>query len=477
MAIYHLSTKSISRSSGRTATASAAYRAGIEIIDERTGRAHDYSKRKGVLATEIFTPNNIVISRSKLWNMAESAENRKNSRTAREIIVNLPHELNKTARMNTVRDFAIHLSDKYGIAVDMAVHEPDQHGDKRNHHAHLLLTTRKIERLENGCIILTDKSQLEISNTQLQELGLPKAQEELKDIRKIWADITNKNLKSNRINTSIDHRSHADRGLKELPTRKLGWEASALERKGIKTEVGNYNRTVQEFNSTLNQLKIIDVQLSVQPKIVIKHIKTKHPPTIKGQTVNQAIKAIEHYDNLVNDREKQIKKTMLENCETQIKKLEENHRKLKIDTKATWMIDFRSLREIGKAAKEIKKRRQDLIIIENTDYKTDAQSYVRSYSLQAEKDFQKGKATLEACKLFKYASEEAEEQYEGVITKINRLGILQESRKIGKVYHQLGSFKTLPSVGDAVIVSYDSNGIATHSELLTPQETETSSME
>ena len=79
MAIYHLSTKPISRSSGRTATASIAYRAGIAIQDERTGKSHDYTKRSGVVSTQLHTPNNLKIERNELWNLAEKTETRKNS--------------------------------------------------------------------------------------------------------------------------------------------------------------------------------------------------------------------------------------------------------------------------------------------------------------------------------------------------------------------------------------------------------------
>ena len=93
MAIYHLSTKPVSRSSGRTATASIAYRAGIAIKDERTSKEYNYTKRSGVAYTQLHTPNGLKIERNELWNLVETTETRKNSRTAREIVVNLPHEL------------------------------------------------------------------------------------------------------------------------------------------------------------------------------------------------------------------------------------------------------------------------------------------------------------------------------------------------------------------------------------------------
>ena len=262
MAIYHLSTKPVSRSSGRTATASIAYRAGIAIKDERTGKEHDYTKRSGVAYTQLHTPNGLKIKRNELWNLAETTETRKNSRTAREIVVNLPHELSGRLRMMLVNDFAKDLANQYGVAVDVAIHTPDAQGDNRNHHAHIMLTTRKLERLESGRVALTDKSQLEMSNTQLKERGLPSAREELKAIREQWANITNKHLKEAKIDARIDHRSHKDRGLEQLPTKKLGWEASALERKGIKTSTGDYNRKVEEYNHAMQQLAIIEKSLN-----------------------------------------------------------------------------------------------------------------------------------------------------------------------------------------------------------------------
>ena len=286
MAIYHLSTKPVSRSSGRTATASIAYRAGIAIKDERTGKEHDYTKRGGVVSTRLHTPNNLDIKRDELWNLAEATENRSNSRTAREIVVNLPYELSTRERVTLVNDFAEELASKYGVAVDVAVHLPDAEGDNRNHHAHIMLTTRKLERLESGRIALTSKSQLEMSNTQLKERDLPSARDELKLIRKQWADMTNERLEHAQIDARIDHRSHAERGLDQLPTQKLGWEASALERKGIKTATGDYNRKIKEYNLTLNQVAVLDK--SIQD---LKEQREQSNDRVRGR-INRAVKLI-----------------------------------------------------------------------------------------------------------------------------------------------------------------------------------------
>ena len=96
MAIYHLSVKTVSRSAGRSATGAAAYRSGERIVDERTGEVHDYTRKGGVLFSEIVTPVDApewAFDRSALWNAAEQAETRKNSTVAREFIVALPAEL------------------------------------------------------------------------------------------------------------------------------------------------------------------------------------------------------------------------------------------------------------------------------------------------------------------------------------------------------------------------------------------------
>lgn len=250
MAIYHLSTKPISRSSGRSAVASVAYRAGIEITDERLGKTYDYTKRSGVLWTGIATPNGIEINRNELWNLAEKTETRSNSRTAREIVINIPHELmsgDQSAGKMLAYEFATNLSQKYKIAVDVAVHAPDKQGDNRNYHAHLLLTTRQIEQSKDG-YKLASKSQLEMSNTQLKKLGLLSNQDELKEIRKEWAELANTYLAEHGLNERIDHRSHKDRGLLTLPTVKMGWQATELERQGVRTDVGDQNRAIKAYN-------------------------------------------------------------------------------------------------------------------------------------------------------------------------------------------------------------------------------------
>ena len=147
MAIYHLRATMISRSQGRSATAAIAYRVAERIEDRRTGLTFDYAARGGVDHTEILAPDHApdwVRDRSELWNRVEESETRKNSQVAREVRVALPDELTHAQRVALVRDYAQAQFVDRGMVADIALHAPGREGDERNHHAHILLTTREI---------------------------------------------------------------------------------------------------------------------------------------------------------------------------------------------------------------------------------------------------------------------------------------------------------------------------------------------
>jgi hypothetical protein len=144
MAIYHLAATVISRGSGQAATASSAYQSAEKIKDERTGQIYDYTRKQGVDASEIMAPENApdwVNNRSSLWNNAELFETRKNSRTAREIEVALPVELNCKANQELVRGFVEEELISKSLVADLAFHNLDSH----NPHAHIMFTTRVVE--------------------------------------------------------------------------------------------------------------------------------------------------------------------------------------------------------------------------------------------------------------------------------------------------------------------------------------------
>ncbi|MGO6748247.1 Ti-type conjugative transfer relaxase TraA, partial [Rhizobium ruizarguesonis] len=231
MAIYHFSLKPIARSGGRSAVASAAYRAAERLTNERDGLTHDFSNRTGVEHAEIVLPAGSsahwAMKRSALWNAAERAEKRSDARIAREFEIALPHELTPDQRLALTRAFALHLANRYGAAVDFAIHRPGGGGDIRNSHAHLMMTTRQLT--EHG---LGDKTPLERENRWLLANHLPPSQLQLKDLRRAWEHLANTHLERVGLDIRIDNRSHLEAGITIEPTEHVGVHATEINRQG-----------------------------------------------------------------------------------------------------------------------------------------------------------------------------------------------------------------------------------------------------
>ena len=254
MAIYHCTTKTVNRSSGRTAVASMAYRAGEKLKDERTGLTHDFTRKDGVAHSEIVSNLDIEIDRSELWNLAEQSENRKDARTAREWVIALPDELDADQRKDLAKEFATALVDRYGVIADLAIHEPSKGGNDKNHHAHIMLTTRKAELDPDNKLILTTKADIELSNTKRKSLDMSTTQEEIKAIRTKWADLANHALEKAGHSEKIDHRSYADQNNGLQATIHEGTKVTQLRRQGINTEISRFNDNVTQHNAKqLNQ--------------------------------------------------------------------------------------------------------------------------------------------------------------------------------------------------------------------------------
>lgn len=249
MAVYFLNMKTFGRAGGSSAASAAAYRAGERIRDERTGRIYDHSERLDVLHKEIVLPSQFADEdmawardRSNLWNTAESAETRKDARIAREYLVALPVELSPPQRLELVRGFSQELSDRYGFAVDFAVHAPRDFpgSDPRNFHAHLLATTREV-KLEG----LAAKTTLEMRDGDRRKLGLPPVINELLHVRQRWAAVTNEALQQSHIAARIDHRSLEAQGIDREPRPHIPRAAFEMERHGYRSVVADRMR--QEF--------------------------------------------------------------------------------------------------------------------------------------------------------------------------------------------------------------------------------------
>jgi ATP-dependent exoDNAse (exonuclease V) alpha subunit len=259
MAVYFLNLKTFGRASGSSAVSAAAYRSGERLRDERTGRTYDHSNRQDVLHKEIILPHGLVAAelswardRSVLWNAAESAETRKNSRTAREYLVALPAELDDDRRRILAQEFARELVDRYKFAVDLAIHAPRDFpdSDPRNFHAHLLATTR-----EAGEAGLGRKTTLEWNNEKRLAEGLGTDVGELMHVRKRWAEVTNLSLERSNVQERIDHRSLAAQGIDREPYPRLPRVVFEMERRGFQTFQGDAIRRQYEERVAARELR------------------------------------------------------------------------------------------------------------------------------------------------------------------------------------------------------------------------------
>jgi ATP-dependent exoDNAse (exonuclease V) alpha subunit len=248
MALYSCSASIISRSSGPSAVAAAAYRAGAKLSDERQGLVWDFERRLGILHSEIVLPKGAPAwssDRERLWNAAEMRETghaKQNSAClARDFRIALPHEATHEQRLVLAREFAQFLVGRYGGAVDFALHTPDRKGDDRNFHAHVMLSSRRLTEEGFGAKIreLDDRRKGPI---------------EIAAIRQAWEDIQNRLLDELGIER-VSCKSLEAQGVDREATLHLGVSATALERKGEATELGDFNRGIAERNAERERLK------------------------------------------------------------------------------------------------------------------------------------------------------------------------------------------------------------------------------
>lgn len=229
MAIFHASLKTFSRGRGQSAVAAAAYRAGVLLHDELGGKTQDYRSRAGVLASFIVLPKpapSWMMERAMLWNMAEWSEKRKDSVVARELEVALPHELTPAARERLVRNMAQWLIDRYGVAVDASLHTPDRAGDERNHHAHIMFSTRAVIPEGFG------------AKTRVLDTRKTGAAE-VQAMREAWETLANSALAAAGLGARIDRRSHADKGIDVPPQIHVGVNAVGMARRGVEPSGSN----------------------------------------------------------------------------------------------------------------------------------------------------------------------------------------------------------------------------------------------
>ncbi len=220
MAIYHLSGTLISRSKGRSAVACAAYRTAERLEDERYGKTHDYTKKEGVVHSEILLPEGApswMADREVLWNRVEASEKRKDAQLAREFNLSLPRELTLRENIALARDFVQEAFVKRGMVADLCVHDDVGKDGERQPHAHVMLTLREV--LPDGEAGKGDKGDHEGFGKKVRAWN-DKAL--LLTFRELWAETANRHLSLHGHDLSIDHRSLAAQHIELEPQYKIG---------------------------------------------------------------------------------------------------------------------------------------------------------------------------------------------------------------------------------------------------------------
>lgn len=222
MAIFYCQMSVVGRSGGASAVSKAAYRSGTRLHDRRNGQVLDYQARQGSVAAAFIEARadapQWASNREELWNRVEQRETRVNSQLARELTIALPHELTLAQNRALVEDFARSLIDRYGVAVDCAIHYPSPEGDERNIHAHLMMTTRTLDARGLGEKIRV----LDAFDTRRTELNA---------IRLAWQTHANEALLVAGHDVQIDARSYAARGITAEPTVHKGPAITAMLRR------------------------------------------------------------------------------------------------------------------------------------------------------------------------------------------------------------------------------------------------------
>lgn len=270
MAIYHCTCKIISRGQGRSAVGAAAYRSGEKLYNEYDGIEHDYTKKGGVVYSEIMLCENApkeYQDRQTLWNAVEQIEKSSKAQLAREYEAALPVELSREEQIKLVRDFAKENFVDNGMCVDFSIHDKED----GNPHAHIMLTTRPIEQ-DNSWGVKQKKEYILDKNGQKQYDKKKQtykcktvkttnwdSKEFLQRSRESWAEKVNQELEKKSLPQRIDHRSLKEQGVDRVPTIHEGG-ARKLEKRGIKTDRGKINREIKTANGQMQTIDILTKQ-------------------------------------------------------------------------------------------------------------------------------------------------------------------------------------------------------------------------
>ena len=269
MALYHFHVDQIKRSAGQSAIAAAAYRAGEKLYSEYYGETSDYSRKGGVLHTEILLPPNAPLEykdRQTLWNAVEKVEKNKKAQLAYNFDIALQNELSLEENIALARRFAQEYFVSKGMIADFSVHEPDKENGISNPHFHVMTTMRPLnpdgswgnkQRREyvldeNGERKKDEKGNYIFTAVHTTDWHEP---ETLEHWREAWCRMVNAEFERKGIAARIDHRSYEAQGIEQIPTVHEGPMVQKMEKRGIRTQKADLNRWIRTTNRLIVAVK------------------------------------------------------------------------------------------------------------------------------------------------------------------------------------------------------------------------------
>ena len=270
MALFHFTVDQMKRSEGQSAIASAAYRSGERLYSEYYGEYSDYTRKGGVICSDILLPSHAppeFADRQTLWNAVELVERGKKAQLAYSFEIALQNEFTIEENIALARQFLLDNFVSRGMTVDVAFHEKEtEDGGLPNPHFHFLCPMRpmnpdgtwgfkqhRVYRLdEDGNRIRDQNGKFLFDAVPTTDWGSP---ETLEHWRKAWADVCNAKFEEKGLDVRIDHRSYLRQGVDLLPTVHEGAAVRAMEKKGIRTEKGEFNRWIKATNAVIRDIR------------------------------------------------------------------------------------------------------------------------------------------------------------------------------------------------------------------------------
>ncbi len=363
--------------------ASAAYRAGEKLHSEYYGEDSDYTNKGGVIYTEIFLPLHApreYADRETLWNAVEKVEKGKKAQLAYSFDISFQNEFSQEENIALARQFLTEHFVSRGMVVDFAVHEPEkEEGGINNPHFHFLCPIRPIEQNgkwglkqkreymldEHGNRISDGKGDYVFNAVPTTDWG---SADTLEFWREQWAVMCNAKFEEKGLDVRIDHRSYERQGIELLPTVHEGPTVRAMEKKGIKTEKGEFNRWIRATNAFIRNLrKNLSLLLETIKEIKAELDKPQSDPVIiplqryfdmrnaKAYSQKARVSNLKELSDMVNYLKANEIYT-IEDLESRVSTLKDTVDELKItmDTETARMKEMRKMTEYVSTLQELK---------------------------------------------------------------------------------------------------------------------------